>query len=346
MLHVHSFAFDLGFQYPFTITKGTKTHQETFVVALSTGRLVGFGEAPVISYYPETIATMHQTLQEYKEEIVKYALTDPKRFWHFLHHLLPEGNNFLTCALDMAAWDLFGQIRRQPIYELLGLKRGNMPVNDYTLGHDTIQKIKQKIAAHPARAYKIKILGMEDIELVRQIRAITDAELRIDGNEALGFEEARQFIEKASDLSVSLIEQPMVRGAWEEMKELKKISALPLIADESCMTEADVSRCAESFHGINIKLTKCGGITPALRMVAAARGLGLQLMIGSMCDSSIGAAACAQIAPAFDFADIDGPLLLTEDLATGLDLSAGKLWVSERPGLGVRIVPDHFRKPM
>ena len=119
------------------------------------------------------------------------------------------------------------------------------------------------------------------------------------------------------------------------MKKLYDLSPLPLIADEACVLEQDVEKCAGHFHGINIKLTKCSGITPALRMIAKARELGMKVMIGSMNESTIGSAAIAHLAPLADYLDADGPLLLSEDIATGLVYNHGVLQVSNNPGLGI-----------
>jgi L-alanine-DL-glutamate epimerase-like enolase superfamily enzyme len=139
------------------------------------------------------------------------------------------------------------------------------------------------------------------------------------------------------ELGVEFVEQPLAKDDWEGMAKLYAHSALPLIADESCVAEADVLKCPHHFHGINIKLTKCSGITPAKRMIDKARELGLQVMIGCMNESSIGTAAIAQLAPLVDYVDMDGPLLLTEDLASGVTFEAGKIIYREGRGLGIEI---------
>ena len=139
------------------------------------------------------------------------------------------------------------------------------------------------------------------------------------------------------ELGVEFVEQPLQKDNWEGMKILMKQSALPLFADESCVSEKDVEKCAGHFHGINIKLTKCGGLTPARRMIKKARELKLQVMVGSMNESTIGTAAIAHLLPAIDHVDMDGPLLLAEDLATGLKFDKGKATYSGQPGLGIEI---------
>lgn len=335
MLQVQYQSFELAFQYPFTISKGTKTHQPTLVVSLGMGRMRGWGEAPAISYYNVTVADMIASLEAHKADISRYALTDPMRFWHFLHHLIP-GQHFLTAALDIAGWDLFAQMRRQPLYALLGIKQYKALQTDYTLGIDSAENMVAKLQAHPWPLYKIKISGADDIDLLRTLRQHTQAPFRIDANEALTYDDTLKLLPELQVLGVTLLEQPLPRDAREEMAALKPQSALPLYADEACRTEDEVKLCAAGYHGINIKLTKCGGITPALRMIAEARKLGLQVMMGSMNESSIGTAAVAHMAPLLNAVDADGPLLLKEDVADAIGYKDGFVLPTSAPGLGIR----------
>jgi L-alanine-DL-glutamate epimerase-like enolase superfamily enzyme len=335
MLVVKYFPFELAFEYPFTISKGTKTHQPTLIVSLGLGNLTGLGEAPAIKYYNVTVEGMIEMLEMKKQLIARYALTDPQRFWHFLEHLLPD-QNFLIAALDIAGWDLFAQLRRQPLYRVLGLNRANLPATDYTIGIDTAEKMVAKMQAHPAPVYKIKMQRTGDLDLLVALRNNTDKPLRVDANEAFSFDDIKGLLPELEKLGVTMVEQPLARTEWEAMKELKQISRIPLFADESCVIESDVQRCADSFHGINIKLTKCGGITPALRMITEARKLGLNTMLGSMNESTVGSAAVAQLLPLVQEADIDGTLLLKEDVAEGLQIQNGEVRITEVPGLGLR----------
>ena len=335
MLRVQYYSFDLAFEYPFTTHKGSKTSQPSLVVSLGMGNLVGYGEAPAISYYDVTVEKMIESLNAKKGVIERYALIDMNRFWHFLHHLLP-GQNFLIAALDIAAWDLFAKLRRKPIYELLGLKWENIPITDYTLGMGTIDEMVNKMAAQPWPIYKIKVGCADDIDILRALRQNTDAPFRVDANEGWTFDEAKKLLPELEKLNVRLVEQPLKREETEAMKELKQLSNLPLFADESCRTEDDVKKCAEGFDGINIKLTKCGGITPAVRMIQEARTLGLKVMIGSMNESTIGSAAIANLMPLIDEVDADGPLLLKEDVAGGLKYDNGIISLSGGSGLGIQ----------
>lgn len=341
MLQLRHYSYDLEFQYPFTISKGTKTHQPTLIVSLGLGNLRGYGEATAIKYYGVTVESMTDLLESKRQMIERYALTEPERFWHFLHHLIP-GQHFLTAALDIAGWDLFAQLRRKPLYQLLGFPWRNEPLTDYTIGIDSIDKMVEKLQAHPWPLYKIKLGSANEIDIIRTLRKHTQSPFRVDANEAWTLDEAKQLLPELKTLGVTLVEQPLAKTEWEAMKELKATSPIPLFADESCQTEDDVIKCTEGFHGINIKLAKCGGITPALRMVEHARKSGLKVMMGSMNETTIGTAAVAHLLPVLDEVDADGPLLLKEDVATGLKYTDGVISVSNYPGLGIQFKEEKF----
>lgn len=330
---------ELPFKYPFTISNGrTKTHQPSLVVALSIGNFIGFGEAPAIAYYQITVEQMVADLESKKQMVEKFALTDPERYWHYLHHLFPE-NPFLVCALDMAAWDLFGKMKGKKLYQLWNTQWENTPVTDYTIGIDNIEKMLFKMKEQPWPVYKVKLGTDQDLAIIKALRAATDAVIRVDANAGWTLEEAREKIPQLAELAVEMIEQPLAKDNWEGMEQLYQESSIPLFADESCVFEQDVLRCVNHFHGINIKLTKCSGLTPARRMIEKGRELGLKIMMGSMNESSIGAAAVANFLPQLDYVDMDGPLLLSQDLATGIRFDNGAVTLEGAAGLGVQV---HF----
>jgi L-Ala-D/L-Glu epimerase len=328
------YSYNLAFRHPFTISRGTKTHQPTLVVELEHKGLKGYGEAPAISYYHIPVEKMIADLEAKKAFIERFALTDPQRYWHYLHHLLPD-NPFLVCALDIAAWDLFGKLRQQPLYALWRLDPTLGPQTDYTIGIDTIEKMVAKMAELSWPIYKVKLGTPDDLAIMEALRRHSDAILRVDANAGWTVEEALEKIPRLAALGVEFVEQPLARDDWAGMKILYAQSALPLIADESCVREEDVGACYQHFHGINIKLTKCSGLTPARRMIATARSLDMKVMVGSMNESSIGSAAIAHLLPDLDYVDMDGPLLLKEDLAKGLVISADRVTIPHGPGLGI-----------
>ena len=333
--------YNLPFRHPFTISKGTKTHQSTLIVELDFFGIKGYGEAPAISYYNISVEKMVEDLEGKKIFVEKFAFSDPERYWHYLHHLFPK-NPFLVCALDMAGWDIYGKLKRKQLHELWGLDTAAAPLTDYTIGIDTIENMVFKMKEKPWPVYKIKVGVEDDIEMVSQLRKHTDALFRVDANAGWTLEQALQKIPVLKGLGVEFIEQPLAKEDWEGMKILFEKSELPLIADESCVAEADVEKCLGYFHGINIKLTKCSGITPARRMISKAKELGMKVMVGCMNESSIGTAAIAQLAPMLDYVDMDGPLLLAEDIAEGVGFDKGRILFNGLPGLGLQLVHINF----
>ena len=333
-MKVHYYIHNLKFCHPFTISKGTKTHQPTFIVELEHMGIKGYGEACAIAYYNIPVEKMVEDLEAKKQFVEKFAFTDPERYWHYLHHLLPK-NNFLVCALDIAAWDLYGKLKRKKLYELWDGDISKNPVTDYTIGIDSIDKMIGKMKEKPWPIYKIKVGTADDIAIVKALRENTDSTLRVDANAAWDLETALKLIPQPKELGVELVEQPLAKDNWEGMKALYKESSLPLYADEACVFEQDVERCKDHFHGINIKLTKCSGITPARRMIDRARELDMNVMIGCMNESTVGSAAIAHLLPFIDHVDMDGPLLLEEDVATGIGYDFGKIIYSDAPGLGI-----------
>ncbi|MEX6686958.1 dipeptide epimerase [Danxiaibacter flavus] len=331
-------SYELPFQYPFTISNGrTKTHQPMLGVALSVGPVTGYGEAPAIAYYDITVEQMMGDLERKKMFVEKFAFTEPERYWHYLHHLYPK-NPFLVSALDMAAWDLFGKMKGAPLYSLWNTKWENTPATDYTIGIDTVAKMLDKMKAKPWPIYKIKLGTPDDIGIIKALRENTDAVLRVDANAGWTVDEAMQKIPQLKELGVEFIEQPLHKDDWDGMKTLYRHSVLPLLADESCVFEQDVEKCAGHFHGINIKLTKCSGITPAIRMIQKARELNMKVMMGSMNESTIGSAAIGNFLPQLDYVDMDGPLLLSEDKAVGIVFDNGMVHLSGKPGLGIEVI--------
>jgi L-alanine-DL-glutamate epimerase-like enolase superfamily enzyme len=279
---------------------------------------------------------MISDLEEKRTMIERFAFTDPERYWHYLHHLIPN-NNFLVCALDIAAWDLYGKLRNKKLYELWGGDISKNPICDYTIGIDSIEKMLAKMKEKPWPIYKIKVGTANDLAIIKTLRENTDAIFRVDANAAWDLETALLLIPRLKELGVEFVEQPLAKDNWEGMKKLYKASSLPLYADEACVVESDVEKCKDHFHGINIKLTKCSGLTPARRMIKKARELDLKVMVGCMNETTVGSAAIAHLLPFIDHVDMDGPLLLEENIGTGLSYDQGKIGYGKGYGLGITI---------
>jgi len=336
MLQLQYQSHNLPFEFPFVISKGEKTHQRTLIVSLRLGRMTGYGEATSIGYYNADVDEMIVLLEKNRAVLESYALNGPERFWHFLHHLFP-GQPFLISALDMAGWDLFAQLNRRPLYTLLGLQWKNIPLTDYTIGITDPEVIAGRVRLKPSPVYKLKVGSLHDLPALEALRAATDAVIRVDANEGWTLKEALEIVPALEALNVELIEQPLHRDDYEGVAELKKHTAIPVIADEACREEEDLAACLQVYDGINIKLSKCGGLTPALNMIRDTRKARKKLMLGGMCETIVGATVLAHLLPLADYADIDGPLLLAENVGRGLQYNNGLISVPVMPGSGVSL---------
>jgi L-alanine-DL-glutamate epimerase-like enolase superfamily enzyme len=336
LISCHS--YDLHLRDPFTISRGTVTLQPTMVVKVEHEGLIGLGEATTNEYYGVTLNAMRDALESVRPQLSGYRLENPAELWKELDAQLSDCR-FAQCALDCAIWDLFAQMHGLPLWKLWGLREDDpRPPTCYTIGIDQPEVMLRKMQAMPNwPVYKIKVDASGGIELVRRLRQATGSTFRVDANCAWQPAQVQVWASELAELGVELVEQPLVAEAYSEMKQLKGKCPIPLMADESCQTEADVDKCIESFDAINIKLVKCGGLTPARRMIARAKQNGLQVMVGCMTESSIGIAAGVHLLPLLDFADLDGALLLADDIATGITWEGGQCALPKEPGLGVRL---------
>ena len=331
------FKYKLELKEKFTISHTSREFQETLIVAVSNNGFTGYGEAAATSYYGVSVEGMITAIQE-----VEYILKDtihltPEEIWKLTFPIL-EKNPFAQCALDMALHDLHGKRNSLPLFKMWGLELKNLPLTNYTIGIDSVEKMVAKIKNFPWPLYKIKLGTKEDVQIIKELRKHTKSIFRVDANGAWTAEETILNSEILKKLNVEFIEQPLPAHKFDEMMEVYKNSALPLIADESCLVEADVVKCSKSFHGINIKLTKCGGLTPARRMITEARELNLKVMVGCMTESSVGISAIAQLLPLLDYVDMDGALLLKKDIAKGIKIVDGKVEFPDRNGTGVELL--------
>lgn len=336
-LKIHS--FDLKLRDPFTIARSTTTVQPTLVVELECNGLKGYGEATTNDYYGATLENMSRLLHEVAPRLSGMSLENPAEIWKEFDPILQE-NRFAQCALDCAVWDLCAKQLGVPLYQLWGLEvEGTCPPTCYTLGIDTPETMLRKMQAMPNwPVYKIKLDERGGIDIVRYLRQHTNSIFRVDANCSWKPSQILEQAEALAELNVELIEQPLPADCYDDMKPLKGKSPLPLMADESCQVEADVNRCIDSFDAINVKLVKCGGLTPARRMIARAKQNGLKVMVGCMTESSIGISAGVHLLPLLDFADLDGALLLAHDIASGIEWHAGYCKMPTTPGLGVQLV--------
>ncbi|MEM9674120.1 MAG: dipeptide epimerase [Bacteroidota bacterium] len=354
-MQIHLHTFTLKLREAFRISYESRDEQDIMVVQLSDTNergitLTGLGESTANNYYHVSISKMQDDIEVHLQLIENYSLaTQPLKAGaegtpeHLWENLAPHLRNsaFTLCALDIAAHDLYGKKIGQPLYQLWGLNPANAPTTNYTIGIDSIDTMVQKMRAKPWPIYKIKLGTPEDLAIVRALREHTDAVLRVDANCAWSVEETIENSRELKKLGVEFIEQPLRADDLEGMQEVYQHSAIPVMADESCIAEADVAKCEGRFHGINIKLTKCGGITPARRMIADARQRDMKVMIGCMTESTIGTSAIAHLAPLLDYVDMDGAMLLAEDIATGVSITPQGVEFPAENGTGARLIAQN-----
>ncbi len=331
--------FELPLKHVFTIARGSTDRQPTLIVQLSEGGQHGYGEATTNRFYGATLASMTAALQRVRPIVEQSSVMDDPgpllaRLAGELSHR-PE-DSFALCALDLAAHDLWGKLMGKPLHALWGLSMEDAPPSNYTIGIDSIAKMEAKLQEAPDwPVYKIKLGGGNDLEIVRELRKQTDAKFRVDANCGWTADQTIAISHKLRGLGVEFIEQPIPPEQKDDSARVFRESALPIVADESCVFEADVDACRDLFHGVNIKLVKCGGLAPARRMIARARALGMKTMVGCMTESTVGISAIAQLAPMLDFVDMDGAALLASDIAVGAKVVQGRCIYPDSPGAGI-----------
>ncbi|MFC4870192.1 dipeptide epimerase [Negadavirga shengliensis] len=338
-MHLEISVRKLPLKHTFTIAHQSRDAQETLIVKISEGEMYGLGESTTNPFYGMTAENMAGCLREAAMFLRGKSLRHPNDLWEDTQVFF-KGNPFAQCALDMAVWDLYAKSAGKKLYELLKLDPGKIPLTNFTIGIAPIEKMVSKMKEFSWPLYKIKLGTDHDLDIIKELRKHTDAVFRIDANCAWTAEQAIRYSEEMQSLNVEFMEQPLAQRDFEGMKEVYKYSKLPVIADESCMTEEDVDKCHGLFHGINIKLVKAGGITPALRMLEKAKSLGMKTMVGCMTESSVGISAIAHIAPLLDYVDMDGSMLLAKDIAEGVKIYPDHVQFPDRDGIGALLIPN------
>lgn len=329
--------YTLKLRHTFTISRESHDEQPSLVVELKEDGISGYGEATSNPYYKIGVSEMMHDLKQLEPLILEASGMAPEEFWKKMQPQLSH-NMFALCALDIAYNDWYARKAGKKLYELWNYDISNNPLTDYTIGIDTIEKMVSKMREVPWPIYKIKLGTPQDIAIVTELRKHTDAIFRVDANCGWNADETIANAIALKELGVEFIEQPLPADDWEGHKKVFEHSVLPIIADESCQVEADVDKCYQHFHGVNVKLTKCGGLTPARRVLVKARQLGMKTMVGCMTESSVGISAIGHLLPLLDYVDMDGALLLANDIATGVLIEDGKISYNDLNGTGVTLI--------
>jgi L-alanine-DL-glutamate epimerase-like enolase superfamily enzyme len=333
----------LGLRDPFRIARsdhGAGHQVTTVIVELRDDRfpgLVGVGEGYPDRFYGETPETMAAVLPLLLAAIGTIEPTaDALAASASAMHGVIGRHGAAKCALDIALHDLVGKVRGVPVHELLGLS-ADLPPTDFTIGIDAPEVVAERARrAADFPALKIKVGGPGDLATLEAVRAVFDGPIRVDANTGWSPEDAVAILPHLERLGVELIEQPFPARRLDQLRWLQERSALPIVADESCVDFDDLEGLVGVVAGVNVKLAKCGGIASARRMLERARELGFRTFLGCMEETSVGIAGSAVVASLADWVDLDGCLLLADDPFAGLELDPTHRWrLSNRPGLGL-----------
>ncbi|MBA3891206.1 MAG: dipeptide epimerase [Gemmatimonadaceae bacterium] len=324
-------------RHPFTIARGTQSEYRTVRVVVRADGHEGHGEAAPNRFYGESTESVIAALDRFAPllaEVDPWAIDRAERVMNAALRF----NGSVKSAVSAALHDLAGKRLGVPVYRLWGLDLATLPQSSFTIAIAAdaaeLQRRVEEAAAYPV--LKIKLGTDHDEQIVEQVRRLApDKVLRVDANAAWTPKHALRMIDVLVEHRVEFVEQPVAAHDIDGMRFVRERSALPVIADESCVTSADIPRLVGAVDGINLKLSKCGGLREALRMIAVARTHGMLVMAGCMVESSLGITAAAHLAPLLDYVDLDGAALLANDPFAGATIEGGVLKIPGGAGLGV-----------
>ena len=327
----------LYFNRPFKISHGIRSFTPIVLTQIEHEGLIGFGEASLPPYLNETQESVFLFLNKAAKLLASYSSSlNLENIITDIDNIAPF-NTAAKASLDIALHDLIGKINDKPCWQFFNCNKENTPYTSYTLGIDKIEVMIEKVAeAESFKILKVKLNGENDKNIISEIRNITNKPIVVDVNQ--GWKNkylALEMIFWLKDNNVLFVEQPMPKNNLDAAAWLFERSPLPIFADESIQRYEDMDAVKDCFHGINIKLMKCTGMQEAYKMIKKARELKLQLLIGCMSETSCAVSAAAQLSPLVDFADLDGPLLIANDLFKGIKFLDGKITLNELPGIGL-----------
>ncbi|MBF6642032.1 chloromuconate cycloisomerase [Flavobacterium sp. J49] len=316
----------------FAIAYGNYTFREALIVTLQSHGEKGYGECTSIDYYDINLGDFEQLLAKVKTQIESQKTIHPTGFYAFLLSLnLPS---FLRSALDCAYWDLFGKLERQSFLQLNQIHDHQLPESSITISVDSAENQIKKINQSAWSKFKVKCNHFSESDITQLLQL--NKNIALDSNGSFTAEECLWLENNQKVSEFTYLEQPMKIGV-EHYSHLHADQFANWMADEDCQDITVLNDLVPHYKSINIKLVKCGGLTPALEMISKARALGFNIMIGCMTESTIGISAGAVLAPWCDYADLDGANLIANDIAKGSQIVNGKIHLSENHGLGIRI---------
>ena len=329
-------AYELHLKHVFTLASGSRSTTPVMLTELEFENIVGYGEASMPPYLGEN----HETAGSFLSKVDLTQFESPFLMEDILTYVdqLVPGNYAAKASVDIALHDLVGKIMKQPWYKIWGLNPDRTPNTSFTIGIDNPEVVKTKVReAAPYKILKVKLGQGNDKEMIQAVRSETDKPICVDINQ--GWTDRIMALEMShwlKDQGVVFIEQPMSKASVDDIAWLTQNSPLPIIADEAIQTISDFRNVQGAYSGINVKLMKCGGLRAAYIMIKMARALGMKVMIGCMTETSCAVSAAAQLSPLADWADLDGNLLIDNDVFEGVTIIDGKIILPDRPGIGIR----------
>ena len=331
--------YELQLRHTFTVSSYSRKTTPDVQIKLEYEGFTGYGEASMPPYLGQSVESVCRFLSQVDME----QFRDPFRLEEILAYVdsLSPGDSAAKAAIDIALHDLVGKLMGQPWWRIWGLDPSKAPDTTFTIGIDTPEVVRQKTreCADRFNILKVKVGLDNDKEMIRTIREITDLPLAVDANQ--GWKDREQALDEIHWLKengIVMVEQPMAKERIEDNAWITERSPLPIFADEAIQRLADIPSIKGAYHGINIKLMKCTGMREAWKMLNYARAEGMKVMIGCMTETSCAVSAAAQLSPAVDFADLDGNLLITNDLYKGMEVIDGKITLSNTPGIGLTLL--------
>jgi len=329
------YPYTLQLKHVFTVAEMSRSTTPVMMVEVEKEGITGYGEASMPPYLGESQATAAAFLA--KVDMAKYA--DPFQCEDILKDIdaIAPGNPAAKASVDIALHDWIGKKMGYPWYKIWGLDPSKAPVTTFTIGIDKPDVVRQKVKeASIYKVLKVKMGLDNDKEMIETIREVTDKPIRVDVNQ--GWKDrskALTMIEWLATKGVEFVEQPMPKEQPDDIAWLRERSPLPLIGDESVQRLGDIKKAIGVFDGINIKLMKSTGMHEAYKMIVTARALGMRVMLGCMTETSCAISAAAQLSPLADYADLDGALLISNDLFAGATVVDGKVTLTDKPGIGI-----------
>lgn len=327
--------FVLQMKHVFRLASGSRTTTPVMLTEIEYENIIGYGEASMPPYLGES----HETADLFLKKVDLSKFSSPFLIEDILAYIekLAPGNYAAKASVDIALHDLVGKLMNQPWYRIWGLNPENTPNTSFTIGIDKPEIVKEKVLeAAPYKILKVKLGQGNDKEMIETVRSVTDKPICVDINQGwTDKSEALEMIHWLKEHGVVFVEQPMNKSRVDDISWLTQKSPLPVIADEAIQTIADFKKVQGAYSGINIKLMKCGGMHAAYTMIGMARALGMKVMIGCMTETSCAVSAAAQLSPLVDWADLDGNLLISNDVFDGVTIVNGKVTLPDKPGIGI-----------